>query len=83
MRKAILALKKADPVIGRLMDAVGPYRIRYLEPDFQALAKAIVYQQLSGKVASTIFARLTALSSTGRLTAGTVWNTSKQTMTQC
>jgi len=80
MRKAILALRKADPVIGRVIDAVGPYRIRYREPDFEALVKAIVYQQLSGKVASTIFGRLAALSSNGRLTAETVLNVSQETL---
>ncbi len=80
MRKAILALKKADPVIGRLIDTVGPYRIRYLEPDFEALVKAIVYQQLSGKVASTIFTRLAALSSDGRLTAEAVLDISEGTL---
>ena len=80
MRKAILALKKADPVIGRLIDTVGPYRIRYLEPDFEALVKAIVYQQLSGKVASTIFTRLAALSSNGRLTAEAVLDISEGTL---
>ena len=69
MRKAILALRKNDPVIGNLIDRVGPYRIRYIEPDFEALAKAIVYQQLSGKVASAIFGRLTRAASNGKLTA--------------
>lgn len=68
MRKAILALKKADPVIAGLIDQVGPCRIRYLEPDFEALVKAIVYQQLSGKVAAVIFARLSKAAPDGRLT---------------
>ena len=68
MRKAILHLKQADPVLLRLIEEVGPCRIRYLEPDFEALAKAIVYQQLSGKVASTIFGRLAAAAGNGRVT---------------
>jgi len=68
MRKAILALRKNDPVIGRLIDRVGPYRIRYIEPDFEALVKAIVYQQLSGKVAAAIFGRLTGAMPDGGLT---------------
>ena len=37
---------------------MGPYRIRYLEPSFETMAKSIVYQQLSGKAAATIFGRL-------------------------
>jgi DNA-3-methyladenine glycosylase II len=72
MRKAISTLKKADPVIGRLIDEIGPCRIRFLEPDFEALVKAIVYQQLSGKVAATIFGRLSAAAANGRLTPETV-----------
>jgi DNA-3-methyladenine glycosylase II len=72
MRKAILALKGADPVLAGLIEAVGSYRIRYREPDFEALTKAIVYQQLSGKVAATIFGRLRDAAGDGRLTPGSV-----------
>ncbi len=68
MRKAIAALKAADPVMAGLIERVGPYRIRYLDPDFETLAKSIVYQQLSGKVAATIFGRLQAAAGDGRLT---------------
>jgi DNA-3-methyladenine glycosylase II len=72
MRKAILALRSADPVLGGLIDAVGAYRIRYLEPDFEALVKSIVYQQLSGKAAATIFGRLREAAGDGRLDPGSV-----------
>lgn len=72
MRRAILHLKKNDPVLARLIEEVGPYRIRFLEPGYEALVKAIVYQQLSGKVAATIFGRLAAASANGRLTPETV-----------
>ena len=61
MRKAILHLKKADPVLGSVIDRVGAYRIEYREPGFQTLVRSIVYQQLSGKVASVIFNRLAAM----------------------
>jgi DNA-3-methyladenine glycosylase II len=67
MRKAILALRSADPVLGGIIDAVGAYQIRYLEPDFEALVKSIVYQQLSGKAAATIFGRLREAAGDGRL----------------
>ncbi len=70
MRQAILALREADPVMGGLIAKVGPYKIRYLEPDFGTLIKSIVYQQLSGKVAATIFARLVEAGD-GRLTPET------------
>jgi DNA-3-methyladenine glycosylase II len=58
MRKAILHLKKADPVLRSLIDRVGAYRIEYRNPEFETLVRSIVYQQLSGKVASVIFGRL-------------------------
>jgi len=60
MRKAINHLKKADPVLGAIIDRVGPYRIEYREPVFQTLVRSIVYQQLSGRVANVIFGRLTS-----------------------
>ena len=61
MRKAILHLKKSDPVMRAIMERVGPYRMQYRDPTFHSLARAIVYQQLNGKAALTIFNRLTAL----------------------
>jgi len=66
MRKALLHLKKADPVLAGLIDRIGPYAIEYLEPGYESLAKAIIYQQLSGKVAATIFSRLAAATADGR-----------------
>jgi DNA-3-methyladenine glycosylase II len=61
MRRAILHLKKTDPVLAAIIKRVGPYRMNYDEPQFQSLAEAIVYQQLHGKAAATIFKRLTDL----------------------
>lgn len=61
MRKAILHLKKADPILGEIIERVGRYGIEYDEPAFHSLAQAIVYQQLHGKAAATIFKRLTGL----------------------
>lgn len=58
MRKALQHLRSADPVIGSLIDRIGPYKIEYLEPGFDTLARSIVYQQLSGKAALTIYNRL-------------------------
>jgi DNA-3-methyladenine glycosylase II len=61
MRKAINHLKKADPVMREIIESVGPYRIQYGPPEFHSLAEAIVYQQLNGKAALTIFKRFAAL----------------------
>jgi DNA-3-methyladenine glycosylase II len=51
-------LKQADPVLRDIIERVGPCRIQYAEPDFETLARSIVFQQLSGKSARAIFARL-------------------------
>lgn len=61
MRKAISHLKKSDPILAALIERVGPFRMNYGPPDFHNLAEAIVYQQLHGKAAATIFDRFTAL----------------------
>lgn len=46
-----------------IIERVGPCRIGYRNPKFSSLARSIVYQQLSGKAARTIFERLVALCS--------------------
>jgi len=58
MKHAILHLKQADPILSEIIERVGDYRIEFRDPDFETLVKSIVYQQLSGRVASVIFARL-------------------------
>jgi len=68
MRKAIIHLKKVDPVLGSIIERVGPYKIQYREPTFQTLVRSIVYQQLSGKAALTIFNRLLAAAKADPLT---------------
>ncbi len=57
------ALRAADPALGALIDRVGPCGL-VVEPAgtlFGQLARAIVYQQLSGKAAATIHGRFEAL----------------------
>ena len=68
MRKAILHLKKADPVMRAIIERVGAYKIQHREPTFETLVRSIVYQQLSGKVASVILGRLIALLPGGKVT---------------
>ncbi len=60
--RATRHLRTADPALARVIDAVGPFAMP-LNPArsvFAALARAIVYQQLSNKAAATIFGRLCA-----------------------
>jgi len=59
MRRAINHLKKADPVMRGIIERVGACRMEYGEPTFHHLAESIVYQQLNGKAAETIFKRFT------------------------
>src|SRR5882762_265557 len=61
MRKAINHLKKSDPILSAIIEKVGPCKIAYGEPTFPSLAEAIVYQQLNGKAAVTIFNRFADL----------------------
>ena len=62
-RRSVNHLKRVDAKLARVIDAVGACRLqlRTEGTHFQALARAIVFQQLSGKAAGTIFARLNAL----------------------
>src|SRR5205814_6060475 len=55
MRKAILHLKKSDPVMRGIIERIGPCRMKFGEPVFHSLAEAIIYQQLNGRAAETIF----------------------------
>ena len=61
MRHAVTHLKKSDPVLRAIIERVGPFRMEFGEPEFHSLAEAIVYQQLNGKAAVTIFKRFAAL----------------------
>src|ERR1700723_527900 len=61
MRKAVLHLKKSDPVMRAIIERIGPCRMQFGPPEFHSLAEAIVYQQLNGKAAETIFRRFAAL----------------------
>ena len=56
-------LKRADPILARVIQRVGPCRFEPREKGthFDALLRSIVYQQLSGKAAGTILDRVLAL----------------------
>jgi 3-methyladenine DNA glycosylase/8-oxoguanine DNA glycosylase len=44
-----------------IIERIGPCRMQFSPPEFHSLAEAIVYQQLNGKAAETIFKRFAAL----------------------
>lgn len=60
---AVRHLRESDAALRRLIDAVGPFRmeLKTTPSIFVALAESIVYQQLNGKAAATIFGRVCAL----------------------
>lgn len=65
--KALRHLRKADPILGGVIRRSVRYNV---VPDgtqslFHALSESIVYQQLSGKAAATIFGRFVELYSSG------------------
>jgi len=62
-RRAVEHVRASDPTLARVIDAVGPLRMELKSTSsvFVALAEAIVYQQLNGKAAATIFGRVCAL----------------------
>lgn len=68
MQEAIHHLRRSDPILSEIIDRVGEYQIAFRDPDFETLVKSIVYQQLSGRVASVIFGRL-AKAAGGKLTS--------------
>jgi methylated-DNA-[protein]-cysteine S-methyltransferase len=61
--RAAAFLKKKDRTMAALINAVGPLTLRPLEGrgPFESLVEAVVYQQLTGKAAATILARVKAL----------------------
>ena len=61
--EAVAHLKAADPKLAALISRVGPFTLR-LDPapsPFDSLLESIIYQQLHGKAAATIHARVCAL----------------------
>ncbi len=71
MKEAIHHLRRSDPILAEIIQRVGDYRIEFREPGLETLVKSIVYQQLSGRVASIIFERLVKASG-GALTSAAI-----------
>lgn len=55
---AVEHLRRSDPVLASVIENVGAFAMTYREPTFETLARAIVFQQLNGKAARTIWQRL-------------------------
>jgi DNA-3-methyladenine glycosylase II len=62
-------LRAADPVMGAMIDAVGPYTLRFERDRFGMLVRSIVSQQISTAAARAIRQRLYQLAGPNGLTA--------------
>src|SRR5437868_5962444 len=58
MRHAVRHLKKSDPVLAAIIERVGPCHMTYREPVFETVVRSIMFQQLNGTAARTIYERL-------------------------
>jgi DNA-3-methyladenine glycosylase II len=72
METAIAHLRANDPVMGRLIDDVGPYTLRPRRNGFDMLVRSILSQQISMAAARSIRARHENYVGTKRLTADIV-----------
>jgi DNA-3-methyladenine glycosylase II len=81
MKKALDHLKSSDVLLASIIERVGPCNMTYREPTFEALARAIVFQQLSTKAASTILGRFQEAAG-GRLTPESIQQLSVAEMRQ-
>jgi DNA-3-methyladenine glycosylase II len=82
MRKKINHLKASDPVLAAIIERVGVIEPAYREPTFESLSRAIVYQQLNGKVARVIFGRLETAAG-GSITPSSILALSEEQMRSC
>jgi DNA-3-methyladenine glycosylase II len=82
MRKAVNHLKKSDAILASVIARVGPCQVAYREPTFEALARSIVFQQLSTKAARTIYGRLEEAAG-GKLTPEAIQNLSVGELRRC
>ncbi len=58
MRRALDHLKKSDPIMASIIARVGPFRLDRRPATYEAMVRAIVFQQLAGAAARTIYQRL-------------------------
>jgi 3-methyladenine DNA glycosylase/8-oxoguanine DNA glycosylase len=63
IKTAIQTLSKVDKKLGKLIEDVGSCRLElaHMHSPFDSLVESIIYQQLNGKAAATIFSRVQAL----------------------
>jgi DNA-3-methyladenine glycosylase II len=82
--KAVRKLKKSDPILKKVIERVGPCKLRLENNAFHILARSIVFQQLSVAAAGTIFNRLMVLTvQSSVLTPENILNASLDELRKC
>lgn len=79
--EACSALRRADPVLGRLILAAGGSVLRPRNDAFYSLARSIAGQQISVRAAETVWQRL--LARVGEMTPGAVAGHSADALREC
>lgn len=69
---AVRHLHRHDPVLSKVIRQVGPVTLKLKRDRFEALARSIVGQQISGKAAESIYARFQALLHPEKISAESV-----------
>jgi DNA-3-methyladenine glycosylase II len=64
--EAVKFLRTSDPVLARIMTQVGPLEMAHRRERFQALVRAIIFQQLAGRAALAIYNRFITIIGGGR-----------------
>ena len=59
-KKALRHVRRRDPALARVIDAVGPFELEPRGGAFKSLARAIFFQQLAGPAARAIMGRVLA-----------------------
>jgi len=57
LRAALRHLRRADPVLAELIGQIGRYRMVRRPERFESLVRSIIFQQLAGRAAQTIYDR--------------------------
>ncbi|HND53626.1 MAG TPA: hypothetical protein PLV92_14555, partial [Pirellulaceae bacterium] len=60
-QRACQHLRKSDPVLRAVIDAVGPFTLKFDRDRFGMLVRSIIAQQISGAAARTIRGRVEQL----------------------
>lgn len=79
-QEAVRYLSSADAALAKVIERAGPFtmEIHHLHDPFEALARNIIYQQLHGKAAAAIHARVLALFHRSKLSPQDILSASEE-----